>query len=85
MYLSCDNKYLQHLQDQLEGFASFGVIFITWTHEEVLQLPANGLLLLIGPDPVTCCCRGKVMLVVVAVVAVCLMVAAVFCGAIVGH
>lgn len=87
MYLSCDNNDLKQLQDQLVGFAAFGMIFITWTHEEVLQLPADGLFLRISTEPVACCWCMDVLLVVVAVVAVCLMVvlAAAFCGAIVVH
>lgn len=34
-YLSCNNNDLQQLQDQLERFAAFGVIFIARAHEEI--------------------------------------------------
>lgn len=54
--LSCDKKDLQQLQNQLVRLAAFGVILVAGAHEEVLELPADGLLLLVRTDPVTCCC-----------------------------
>ncbi len=84
MYLSCDNNDLEQLQDQLVRLAALCVILITRAHEEVFQLPANGLLFLIGPDPMTCRRRGKPMVVMAVAMTVTLMVVlpAAVCGAI---
>lgn len=87
-YLSCDNNDLQQLQDQLVRLAALGVVFITRAHEEVFQLPANGLLFLISPDPMTCRHRrGKPMVAVVFAMTVTLMVMlpAAVCGAVAIH
>ena len=87
MYLSCDNNDLEQLQDQLIRLAALSVIFITRAHEEVFQLPANGLLFLSGPDPMTCHCRGQLMvaMVVAMTVTVMVMLAAAVCGPVVSH
>lgn len=87
MYLSCDNNNLEQLQDQLIRLAAFGVIFITRAHEEIFQLPANGLLFLFSPDPMTCHRRGYTMVAVVVAMIVTLMVVlpAAVCGAIARH
>lgn len=84
MYLSCDNKDLEQLQDELIRLAAFGVIFITRAHEEVFQLPANGLLLLIRPDPMTCrrCREPMVAVVASMIVNVVVMLPAAVCGAV---
>lgn len=87
MYLSCDNNDLQQLQDQLVRLAALSVIFITRAHEEVLQLPANGLLFLISSNPMTCHRRGKLMVTVVVALMVILVVvfSTAVCGAVVSH
>lgn len=87
MYLSCDNNDLEQLQDQLIRLAALGVIFITRAHEEVFQLPANGLLFLISPDPMTCCSRWKPMavMVVAMIVTILVMLPTAVCGAVESH
>ena len=50
-YLHGDNDNLEQLQAQFEGLAAFGVELVTWAHEEVLELPAQGLLFLLRPQP----------------------------------
>lgn len=49
MNLYSDYDDLEQLKGQFVGFAAFGVVFITRAHEEVLQLPPQGLLLFLGP------------------------------------
>ncbi len=51
MNLYSDYDDLEQLKGQFEGFAAFGVVFITGAHEEVLQLPPQGLLLFLGLQP----------------------------------
>lgn len=51
MNLYSDYDDLEQLKGQFVGFAAFGVVFITRAHEEVLQLPPQGLLLFLGPRP----------------------------------
>lgn len=84
-YLSGDDDDLQQLQDQFERLAALGVIFITRAHEEILQLPAEGLLLLVRRDPVPGRRRGKAVVAMVTAVVVVgmLVLAAAPCGAVV--
>lgn len=83
-YLNGDDNDLEQLQDQLVGLAALGVIFIARTHEEVLELAADGLLFQVGPDPAAGRRRGKQGLVVMIVVTVVVvfMLAAAVCGAV---
>lgn len=84
LYLRCYNNDLEQLQDQFVRLAALGVVFITGTHEEVFQLPAKGLLFPIRPHPVTCSCRGKLMVCMVVSMTATVMVilAAAVCGAV---
>lgn len=50
-YLHGDNDNLEQLQAQFEGLAALGVELVTGAHEEVLELPAQGLLFLLRPQP----------------------------------
>lgn len=65
------------------------MIFVAGAHEEVLQLPANGLLLPLDADPVTRHRCGEPMVAVVVAEVVTLVVirvlSAAVCGAISSH
>lgn len=85
MYLYSDNDDLEQLQDQFVRLTALGVIFITGAHEEVFQLPAKCLIVLISPDPMTCCRCVKSMVVKTITMTVMLSAAAAVCGAVVNH
>ena len=57
-HLNSDDDDLEQLQAQFEGLAPLGVELVAGAHEEVLQLPAECLLLfLVGAQPAPRC-RG---------------------------
>lgn len=68
LYLSCDDDDLEQLQPQLERLATLGVIFITRTHKEVLQLPAKALLSRVSWGPKSRCGRRQPAVTVSVVV-----------------
>lgn len=87
LYLGCDDDDLEQLQDELVRFTTLGVEFVAGAHEEVLQLPANGLLALVGAHPLGRHGAGElVVAVVVATVAVRrLVIPTVIRGAVAAH
>lgn len=81
LYLSSDDDDFEQLQDEFIRLAALRVVFITWAHKEVFQLPAKGLLSWI--DPMACCCSWKLVVAISAAVIV--MFPAAVCGAIECH